>query len=263
MVSSLAAVRSAPPALTFRAASFGYAGRAAVEDIDGIVPRGQVLALVGPNGAGKSTLLKGIVGEAARLSGSVDLAGLRVPDLAYLPQLPEIDRGFPITAIEFAATGLWRKLGPWRRYRPEHRATVREALGRVGLSGLEERLIGALSGGQMQRLLFARTLLQDAPLVLLDEPFTAVDAQTEADLLGIVRGWRAEGRTVIAALHDLTQVRAVFPATLLLAGRPVAWGRTADVLTPENLARANGREVLGAGLADTADSAVLAALGGS
>jgi zinc/manganese transport system ATP-binding protein len=251
----------APPALTLWAASFGYAGHAAVEGVDGAVLRGDVLALVGPNGAGKSTLLKGIVGEAARLSGSVDLHGLRVPDLAYLPQLPEIDRSFPITVVEFAATGLWRRLGPWRRYRAEHHAEVRGALGRVGLSGLEGRLIGALSGGQMQRLLFARTLLQDAALVLLDEPFTAVDAQTEADLLDIVRGWRAEGRTVIAALHDLTQVRAVFPQTLLLAGRPVAWGRTEDVLTPQNLARANGRERLDPALADLAETAALAALG--
>ena len=263
MDASVAGARGAPAALTFRAASFGYAGRVAVEAIDGAVPRGQVLALVGPNGAGKSTLLKGIVGEAARLSGSVDLHGLRVPDLAYLPQLPEIDRGFPITVVEFAATGLWRKLGPWRRYRPEHHAEVRKALGRVGLSGLEGRLIGALSGGQMQRLLFARTLLQDAPLVLLDEPFTAIDAQTEADLLGIVREWRAEGRTVLAALHDLTQVRAVFPDTLLLAGRVIAWGRTDDVLTPQNLARANGRELLDPALADTAETAALAALGAS
>ena len=254
---------AAPPALTLRAASFGYAGRPAVRSVDGVVAHGAVLALVGPNGAGKSTLLKGIVGEAARLSGSVDLHGLRVPDLAYLPQQPEIDRSFPITVVEFTATGLWRKLGPWRRYRPEHHAAVREALDRVGLSGLESRLIGALSGGQMQRLLFARTLLQDAPLVLLDEPFTAIDAQTEADLLRVVRGWRAEGRTVIAALHDLSQVRAVFLQTLLLAGRPIAWGETADVLTPQNLARANGRERLDPILADTADTAALAALGAS
>jgi zinc/manganese transport system ATP-binding protein len=250
-----------PPALTFRAASFGYAGRPAVCDIDGAVARGDVLALVGPNGAGKSTLLKGIVGEAARLAGSVDLHGLRVPDLAYLPQQPEIDRSFPITVVEFAATGLWRRLGPWRRYRPEHQTAVRKALGQVGLFGLESRLIGALSGGQMQRLLFARTLLQDAALVLLDEPFTAIDAQTEADLLDVVRGWRAEGRTVIAALHDLAQVRAVFPQTLLLSGRPIAWGETADVLTPDNLARANGRARLDPALADAAETAALAALG--
>ncbi len=230
-----------PPALTFRTASFGYGGRPAAERIDGIVQEGEALALVGPNGAGKSTLLKGIVGEAARLSGGVDLHGLRVADLAYLPQQPEIDRTFPIAVVEFAAAGLWRRLGPWRGYRPEHRAEIAAALERVGLTGLEGRLVGTLSGGQMQRLLFARTLLQDARLILLDEPFAAIDAETEAALLRILSGWRAEGRTVLAALHDLTQVRAVFPQTLLLAGRPVAWGATEAVLTPANIARAYRR----------------------
>jgi zinc/manganese transport system ATP-binding protein len=256
-------VGASPPALTFRAASFGYAGRPAIEGIDGTVRRGEALALVGPNGAGKSTLLKGIVGEAARLAGAVDLHGFAVRNLAYLPQQPEIDRSFPITAVEFAATGLWRRLGPWRRYGPGHRAELSEALARVGLGGHEGHLIGALSGGQMQRLLFARTLLQDAPLVLLDEPFTAIDARTEADLLGIVRAWREEGRTVIAALHDLGQVRAVFPTALLLARRAIAWGPTAEVLTPENLARAEGRPLPDAGAADAAETAALAALGSS
>ena len=260
---------SAPPAgdttpvLTFRSASFGYAGRPAIESVAGEVTRGEALALVGPNGAGKSSLLKGIVGEASRLAGSVDLHGLTIPDLAYLPQQPEIDRSFPITAVEFAATGLWRRLGAFGRYRPEHRADVASALGRVGLTGLADRPIGALSGGQMQRLLFARTLLQDASLVLLDEPFTAIDAQTEADLLGIVRAWREEGRTVIAALHDLSQVRAAFPRTLLIARRVIAWGDTAAVLTPENLARANARNMLDPMLADLAGDAALGALGAS
>jgi zinc/manganese transport system ATP-binding protein len=190
-------------------------------------------------------LLKGIVGQAARISGAVELHGLRVADLAYLPQQPEIDRTFPISAVEFAAAGLWRRLGPWRGYGPEHRAEIAEALEQVGLTGLEGRLIGALSGGQMQRLLFARTLLQNARVILLDEPFAAIDAGTEAALLRILTAWRAEGRTVLAALHDLTQVRAEFPHTLLLAGRPVAWGPTEAVLTPANIARAYGRELPG------------------
>lgn len=250
-----AAPSGAPPALTFRAASFGYRAVRAVEAIDGEVARGEHLALVGPNGAGKSTLLKGVLGEAAMLAGSLDLHGARVHDIAYLPQQPEIDRSFPITVTEFAATGLWRRLGPWRRYGPAHRDEVGAALRQVGLDGAGSRLIGALSGGQMQRLLFARTLLQDARLVLLDEPFTAIDARTEADLLAVVRGWRDEGRTVVAALHDLAQVRAAFPRTLLLARRPVAWGDTPSALTPANLAKASGSGLTEGTLADVAASA--------
>jgi zinc/manganese transport system ATP-binding protein len=242
------------PALAFRNASFGYDRRPVLEGLDGTIGEGEVLALVGPNGAGKSTLLKGIVGQARRLSGSVDLCGRDVRELAYLPQQPEIDRSFPITSLEFAATGLWRRLGPWRRYRREHYKAVEAALGRVGLDGLEEKLIGSLSGGQMQRLLFARTLLQDAPVMLLDEPFAAIDADTETDLLGVIRQWQGEGRTVVAALHDFAQVRSVFPRTLLLAGRPVAWGPTGEVLAPASLARASRQQPARSGHARAAQA---------
>jgi zinc/manganese transport system ATP-binding protein len=108
----------------------------------------------------------------------------------------------------------------------------------VGLSGFENRGIGTLSGGQMQRMLFARVLLQDARLIVLDEPLNAIDAKTSDDLLALVRRWHAEKRTVLAALHDMDLVRANFPETLLLARGPVAWGKTADVLTAENLLEA-------------------------
>jgi zinc/manganese transport system ATP-binding protein len=108
-------------------------------------------------------------------------------------------------------------------------------LAAVGLNGFENRPIGTLSGGQMQRMLFARVLLQDARLIVLDEPFNAIDAKTSADLIALVKRWHGEGRTVLAALHDLDMVRNHFPETLLLARGPVAWGSTAQVLTPENL----------------------------
>ena len=108
----------------------------------------------------------------------------------------------------------------------------------VGLTGFERRPISTLSGGQMQRALFARLLLQDASLILLDEPFTAIDAKTTADLLDLVRRWHEEARTVVAVLHDLEVVRRVFPRTLLIAREPVAWGETAEVLKADNLLRA-------------------------
>ena len=105
----------------------------------------------------------------------------------------------------------------------------------VGLSGFEDRAIATLSGGQMQRMLFARLLLQDAHVIVLDEPFNAVDAKTSADLFDLVQRWHGERRTVLTAMHDIDFVRAHFPETLLLAREPVAWGHTANVLTPENL----------------------------
>ena len=120
----------------------------------------------------------------------------------------------------------------------EDRAGIAEALEAVGLTGFERRAIGTLSGGQMQRVLFARLLLQDAGVILLDEPLTAIDARTATDLIEIVRHWHAERRTVVAVLHDLEVARQVFPETLLVAREAVAWGATADVLTPANLASA-------------------------
>jgi zinc/manganese transport system ATP-binding protein len=134
--------------------------------------------------------------------------------------------------------GLWSRAGLFGGIGRRDRHRVEEALAAVGLSGFERRPIGTLSGGQMQRALFARLLLQDADLILLDEPFTAIDAKTSADLLALVRRWHDESRTVVAVLHDLDVVRRVFPQTLLIAREPVAWGDTASVLNPENLLRA-------------------------
>lgn len=226
------------PVLSFRNLSLGYERRPVLVGLDGEVGAGELLAIIGPNGAGKSTLLKGVVGEADILAGQLLLGHTDVRAVAYLPQRSEIDVSFPITVSELAGTGLWRRLGPFGRMRLSERRMIADAIGRVGLSGLERRLIGGLSGGQMQRVLFARTILQEAQVILLDEPFTSIDSDTTADLLDIVREWHREGRTVLAALHDLRQVREVFPRSLLLAGRPVAWGRTDEVVTPANLDRA-------------------------
>jgi zinc/manganese transport system ATP-binding protein len=112
---------------------------------------------------------------------------------------------------------------------------ARQALAAVGLEGFERRGIGELSAGQFQRVLFARLLLQDCPVIILDEPFTAIDSRTVADLLGLVLRWHAENRTLIAVLHNFEQVRSYFPLTLLLAREPIAWGKTSEVLTAENL----------------------------
>jgi zinc/manganese transport system ATP-binding protein len=136
------------------------------------------------------------------------------------------------------AMGLWKRAGLFGGIGSPERATIERALSGVGLTGFEQRAIGTLSGGQMQRMLFARLLLQDARVIVLDEPFNAIDAKTVADLLDVVRRWHSEQRTVIAAVHDLELVKAHFPETLLLAREPVAWGRTADVLTPDNWLKA-------------------------
>jgi zinc/manganese transport system ATP-binding protein len=224
--------------LQFRDLTLGYDRHPAVHHLSGEVTAGALLAVVGPNGAGKSTLFKGIVGAIKPLSGHVDLSGLSARDIAYLPQAAEIDRSFPITVYDLVAMGLWRRTGLFGGIGKNDRGRIETALAAVGLTGFERRAIGTLSGGQMQRMLFARLLLQDARLVVLDEPFNAIDAKTSADLIDLVRRWHKEGRTILAALHDIDLVRANFPETLLLAREKVAWGDTATVLTPDNMLKA-------------------------
>jgi zinc/manganese transport system ATP-binding protein len=224
--------------LQFSDVTLGYDRHPAVHHLAGEVAKGALLAVIGPNGAGKSTLFRGIAGILKPLAGSISRCGLDARDIAYLPQTADIDRSFPITVFDFVGTGLWRATGLFGGIGAAARARIAKALAAVGLTGFENRSIGTLSGGQMQRLLFARVLLQDARLIVLDEPFNAIDARTAADLLMLVKHWHAEGRTVLAALHDIDLVAAHFPETLLLAREVVAWGVTSGVLTADNLAEA-------------------------
>jgi zinc/manganese transport system ATP-binding protein len=230
--------RSNPVAVSFQDLTLGYERHPAVHHLTGEIRTGDLLALVGPNGAGKSTLLKGIMGQLRPLGGSVNLNGVRVRDIAYLPQQNDVDRSFPISVFDCVAMGLWRDIGIWHSVGKDGRRAVLAALATVGLADFEHRSVGSLSGGQFQRVLFARLLLQDASVVLLDEPFRAVDTKTVQDLVDLILRWHAEGRTIIAALHDLDQVRAYFPQTLVLARELVAWGESNAVLAPDILTKA-------------------------
>jgi zinc/manganese transport system ATP-binding protein len=226
------------PELRFQNLTLGYDRHPAVHHLDGLVKNGALVAIVGPNGAGKSTLFKGIVGALKPLAGSVERSGVDGRGIAYLPQVPDIDRSFPINVYDMVAMGLWRSRGVLGGIAGKDHHAIKTAIASVGLTGFERRPIGTLSGGQMQRMLFARLLTQDARLILLDEPFAAIDARTSTELLAVVQRWHAERRTVLAALHDVDLVKAVFRETLLLARETVAWGPTREVLTAENLNRA-------------------------
>ena len=225
-------------AIRFQDLTLGYDRHPAVHHLDGAVATGDLLAVCGPNGAGKSTLLKAVAGALALLGGKIERAACEPREIAYLPQAAEIDRSFPIDVFDLVATGFWRQTGWFGGLSGARRQKVLEAISAVGLDGLEDRLIGALSGGQMQRVLFARIVVQDAPVILLDEPLTALDERTSDDLIKLIRKWNGEGRTIIAVLHDLDLVRRVFPKTLLLAREKVAWGYTIQALSADNLARA-------------------------
>jgi zinc/manganese transport system ATP-binding protein len=219
--------------VTFSDLTLGYDSHAAVHHFNGAVRKGTLTAVVGANGSGKSTLMKGIVGVLKPMSGACAVAA--GTSLAYLPQLSELDRSFPARVVDLVSLGLWPRLGLLGRRHLEHQQAVKKALISVGLEGFEQRSIGTLSGGQLQRALFARVLVQDADLILLDEPFNAIDARTVADLIKLIKRWHGESRTVMVAVHDLELVRQHFPEALLLARRPIAWGDARRTLAPENL----------------------------
>ncbi|MCS6920977.1 MAG: metal ABC transporter ATP-binding protein [Elioraea sp.] len=227
-----------PPPLVLDNVTVAYARHPAVHHLSGLFAPGSMTAVVGPNGAGKTSLLRALAGDLEPDEGRIDRGGLGPGAIGYLPQAVALDRSFPLPCAEVAAMGLWSAAGPFRTLSPTERERIEEALSAVGLRGFATRPIGTLSAGQFQRLLFARLLLQDAPVLLLDEPFTAIDSRTTADLIRVLRRWHGEGRTIVAVLHDLELVRAEFPDTLLLAREPIAWGRTAEALTAENLFRA-------------------------
>lgn len=226
------------PAITFENVTVAYDRRPAVHHLSGRFGPGSLTAVVGPNGAGKTSLLRALTGVARVAEGRVDRGGLAPSAIAYLPQQAALDRGFPISTLEVVMMGHWRRVGLFRRMGARLGRAAEEAMAAVGLAGFEGRQIASLSAGQFQRVLFARLLLEDCPVVVLDEPFTALDQKTTADLLDVVARWHGEGRSVIAVLHDHDLVRAHFPETLLLAREPVAWGATASVLTAANALRA-------------------------
>lgn len=222
--------------VTFENLTLGYNSHPAVHHLNGVVRQGSLTAVVGANGSGKSTLMKGIVGVLKPMSGACMVApGVR---LAYLPQQSELDRSFPARVVDLVAMGLWPMRGLLGRHRCEDRDAVSKALSSVGLEDFDNRPIDSLSGGQLQRALFARVLVQDADLILLDEPFNAIDTRTVTDLIGLIKRWHGEERTIMVVVHDLELVQQHFPDALLLARRPVAWGDARKTLSPENLLRA-------------------------
>lgn len=216
--------------------TLAYQRHPAVHHLTATIDRGQWLALVGPNGAGKSTLLNAMAGLAMIDEGSIE--GLHPNSVAYLPQQTELDKSFPISVFELVAMGLWGKLGFSRSLNSCQYKQCSEAIAAVGLQGFEQRMISTLSGGQLQRSLFARVLVQDQPVILLDEPFNAIDAKTLSDLTNVIKQWHQNQRTIIMVTHDLDYVQQHCPQTMLLARECIGHGLTKDILTGENLARA-------------------------
>ena len=241
------------PAIGFDDVSVAYGRHRAVHGVSGAFAPGSLTAIIGANGAGKSTLLKALMGEIAPARGRIDRGGLQIRDFGYLPQISAIDRQFPLSVADTVMLGAWRQTGAFSAVSARTARRAKDALESLGLNGVANRPIGALSSGQFQRTLFARLMVQDADIIILDEPFAAIDARTIRDLINIIRRWHGEGRTVIAVLHDFDQVRRSFPNALLLAGRMIGWGATGKVLSRENLQAARTLAESGYGHGGAAD----------
>lgn len=227
-----------PPPIRLDRVGLRHGAMDVVQDLSGVFTPGSLTALIGPNGAGKTTLLRALAGLHPVASGSIDRGGLGTRGIALLPQGSRLDRGFPVTCRDVVALGMYGRIGAFRRFARADLDRADAALAEVGLPNHATRPIEALSAGQFQRVLFARLMVQDCPVLLLDEPFSGVDASTTDDLLAILRRWHAEGRTIVTVLHDLDLVHDAFPRTLLLDGIPVAWGPTAAALNEANRHRA-------------------------
>lgn len=231
-------------ALEISGLTVSYRSAPVLWEVDATFPAGRLAAIVGPNGAGKSTLLKAALGLVPTDAGRVRIDGRAGPDaldrVAYVPQRESVDWDFPITAGEVVAMGRYRHAGWFRRLGRADRAIAAECLERVGMTAYARRQIGQLSGGQRQRVFLARALAQQAPVLVMDEPFAGIDARTQADLLRLLGELRDAGTSVIVVHHDMAQVRAAFEWTLLLNVRTLGCGPTDEVLTAENLRTAYG-----------------------
>jgi len=239
------------PALDVRDLTVRYGDVLALDAASVRLARGHVTGLIGLNGSGKSTLMKADMGMVRPQAGTVGVLG-RTPAqarreglVAYVPQAEDVDWTFPVTVRDVVTMGRYGRLGPLRRARPGDVAVVDLALERVGLAALADRQVGELSGGQRKRVFLARCLAQEAPVLLLDEPFAGVDQHSEAGITALLRDLVREGRSVLLSTHDLQALPALADDVVLLGTRVLASGRPADVLQPHHLARAMGLDPTG------------------
>ena len=235
-------MNSSPNILRLHDVTVLYGRQVALQDVTADIPCGSLTAILGPNGAGKSTLLRAILGWLPLSRGEIRIGDAHpahaLPRLAYLPQRHAVDWDFPLTVRQVVEQGRYSALRPWQRAGERDRAQVARALDELGLTALADRQISQLSGGQQQRMFLARALAQGADIFLLDEPFAGLDLLAIEELTHIFRAWEAEGRTVLAAVHDLDLARRVFSRGLLLARTLVAAGPLETVLCEANIDRA-------------------------
>ncbi len=230
---------TAEPTVVADQLAAGYGGEPVLRDVAFVATGGQSVCVLGPNGGGKSTLFRVLIGELEPSAGRFLVAGRP----AYVAQTDRTRLDFPVTALDVALMGALAGNSWWRPARRAERRRAREALVRVGLGAEAGARYGELSGGQRQRALLARALVQDSPVLLLDEPLSGVDPASAALITSVFGELRAEGRTLLVASHDVESAR-LFDLVLCLHGRQVAFGPPAEVLRRETLEATYGSELI-------------------
>lgn len=255
-----------PTGITARDVTVTYRnGHTALRDASFSIPTHTITALVGVNGAGKSTLFKAIMGFVPPARGAITVldmpvgAALARNSVAYVPQSEEVDWTFPVLVADVVMMGRYGHMGFFRRPAARDHAAVADALARVGMTAYASRQIGELSGGQRKRVFLARALAQQARVILLDEPFTGVDVQTEEAIIVLLRDLRDDGAVILVSTHNLGSVSAFCDRTILVNQTVLAYGLTKDTFTRANLERAFGGVLRhfvlgGADLHDDADT---------
>lgn len=233
-----------PVIIDVRGLTVAYRGDPAIEDITFHVHAGERIAIIGQNGAGKSTLLKAIMGLLTPRAGVITIAGEGSNRLGYVPQYEDVNWDFPVTVHDVVMMGCARQIGWLRWPRAEHRARVALALERVGLAHVAARQVGELSGGQRRRVFIARALAQQADILILDEPFSGVDASAQAELMDVLDALNRDGLTILLSTHDLDLAFHRFDRVMALQRHLIAFGAPQEIYTPEMLARLYGRQIL-------------------
>jgi manganese/zinc/iron transport system ATP- binding protein len=234
--------------LVIRGLSAGYGGVPVLHDVDLAIAGGTLVGVIGPNGSGKSTLLRAILGLTPSVTGRVELDGQPIAGqrrrLAYVPQREAVDWSFPVTAAQVVLMGRYPSIGWVRMADAADWAVVRDALARVGMADLGDRQIGAMSGGQQQRVFLARAIVQEAAVLLLDEPMTGVDQATQAVIVTLLQELRDAGATILHATHDLESAAELSDRLCFVNGRVIAFGEPSQTFTPEILHATFGGEML-------------------
>lgn len=215
-----------------------YQRHPALHHVSGSIAKGSMTAILGPNGGGKSTFLKAIKQLIRSSNGELTFHGIAPKHIAYMPQYHQLDLHFPVTVMELVLLGFWQQKGLFGKIDHDCYHKAQAALADVRLSGFENRPVNTLSVGQLQRVLFARVIVQNAPVICMDEPFSAVDSTTTEILLKMLKRWNREGRTLLVVLHEMDQALEYFPESILLARELIGWGPTKKVLCDANLKKA-------------------------